>query len=106
MITVTIFKNGDKLRGFSVTDHSDFSQDGADIVCSAVSSAVQLTANGVTEVAGATADVHVDEEAAIITLKTDSDDRAVQMLIKSFSLHMEILSEDYEENIKYSILEV
>lgn len=106
MITVKIFKRGNVFAGFSVTDHSDYAEEGVDIVCAAVSSSVQLAANGVTEVAGAAADITVNEENAEITLKTDCESEAAQAILGAFALHMEILSGDYEENIKFCILEV
>lgn len=106
MITVKIFKNNGLFKGFSVTDHSDYAQEGADIVCAAVSSSVQFAANGITEIAGAEADITVNEEDAEITLKTDCESDAAQAILGAFALHMEIMSGDYEENIKFCILEV
>ena len=106
MTTVKIFKRGNMHAGFSVIDHTDFDVEGADVLCAAVSSSVQLTANGVTEIAGAKADISVDESNAEITLKTDDESEAVQAVLATFALHMEILSGDYQENIKFCILEV
>ena len=106
MTTVELFKNEIGFCGFSVMDHSGYDEEGEDIVCAAVSSAVQLTANGITEIAGAEAEITADEETARITLKTDPENDAAQILLASFALHMEIMSEDYKENIKLCILEV
>ena len=106
MTDVKVFRSEGGYVGFSVRDHSDYDEEGADIVCSAISSAVQFAANGITEVAGAVADISVDEETAEITLRTSPDNEAAQVLLASFVLHMEILSEDYNENIKFCILEV
>ena len=106
MTTVKLFKENGRICGFSVADHSGYDEEGEDIVCAAVSSAVQLTANGITEIAGADADVSVNEKTAEITLRTDPSNEGAQLLLAAFALHMEILSEDYSENIIYRILEV
>ncbi|MBQ3379253.1 MAG: ribosomal-processing cysteine protease Prp [Clostridia bacterium] len=106
MTTVKVFKTNGRFCGFSVADHSGYDEEGEDIVCSAVSSAVQFAANGITEVAGAEADVSVNEKTAEITLRTSPDNDGAQILLAAFALHMEILSEDYNENIKFCILEV
>ncbi|HCS11735.1 MAG TPA: ribosomal-processing cysteine protease Prp, partial [Clostridiales bacterium] len=37
MITVTIYRTKDEIKGFIVEGHSDYAEEGADIVCASVS---------------------------------------------------------------------
>ena len=50
MIRVEFTKSGELLTSFSVSGHAGYDDYGHDIVCASVTSAVQLTANGITEV--------------------------------------------------------
>ena len=50
MIRVEFTKSGELLTCFSVSGHAGYDDYGHDIVCASVTSAVQLTANGITEV--------------------------------------------------------
>ncbi len=97
MIRVNFFTLGDSLVGFEVSGHSDSAQAGEDIICSAVSSAVYMTANTVTDVICQSADIKVDD--GYLYLKTESTDE-VQTILKGLQLHLISLSQDYPENIK------
>ncbi|MFQ8600843.1 MAG: ribosomal-processing cysteine protease Prp [Oscillospiraceae bacterium] len=57
MIRAVFQKSGDWFKGFEISGHAGYAGHGRDIVCASVSSAVMLTANAVTEVAGIDADV-------------------------------------------------
>ena len=50
MIQAKILRRNGRTAGFSVSGHAGYADSGKDIVCAAVSSAVQLTANGITVV--------------------------------------------------------
>ena len=50
------------ITGFTISGHSDFAEQGSDIVCSAVSSAVYMAANTITEVQQIEAEAHRREE--------------------------------------------
>lgn len=50
MTTVTFLKSDDIICGFEISGHSDFAEEGSDIVCAAISSAAYMTANTVTEI--------------------------------------------------------
>lgn len=97
MIKVTFFKKGESFTGFEISGHSGFAEEGADIVCSAVSSAAYMTANTLTEIAGVKADIAVDDGY----LKFISSDcsEAVQTIYKGMSLHLNALAEQYEKYI-------
>ena len=61
MIRVEFTKSGELLTSFSVSGHAGYDDYGHDIVCAPVTSAVQLTANGITEVLKLPAKVDVEE---------------------------------------------
>lgn len=98
MIKAVFYRQGSggragALCGFSVSGHAGFGFEGNDIVCSAVSSAVMLVCNAVTEYFGASADVGVEENRITLRLKEDND--SARRLIEAFCGHMEIIAEEY-----------
>ncbi|HIZ55283.1 MAG TPA: ribosomal-processing cysteine protease Prp [Firmicutes bacterium] len=104
MIRAEFYRRHGKLTGFLISGHALFDEYGRDIVCASVTSAVQLTANGITECAGGTADVSVRENSIGLTLKK-CDDISVCFL-QALRLHLECLSQDYEKTIELIDLEV
>jgi len=52
MINVKIFRDGQVIRGFSVSGHSDYRPRGSDIVCSAISALSQTAILALKQVAG------------------------------------------------------
>ena len=70
MITVTFKTNGNLICGFTVSGHSDYAQEGSDIVCAAVSSAVIMSANTITEVQHINADVTESDGFVNLNLST------------------------------------
>ncbi len=107
MITVTFCEKDDRLTGFQISGHSGYAEQGADIVCAAVSSAAILTANTATEVLHLQADVK--EEDGFMHFQTEpADVNAAQPLLQGFKLHCRELQKVYPQNIrcqtkKYSI---
>ncbi len=79
--------------GFEISGHAGYGEAGSDIVCSAVSSAVMLVCNAVTDFFGADADVTVEENR--IVLRLNSFDKPSERLLESFHVHMENIAEDY-----------
>lgn len=103
MISVTFLSEGGKLTGFELSGHSDYAEHGYDIVCSAVSSAVFLTANNITDVFGVKADVTVsDGYMKLVSEEADASPR----LIEGLRLHLLQLEEQYKNDLKVKISEV
>lgn len=99
-----MYKRKDVCIGFSVTGHAGYAEYGQDIVCAGVTSAVQLTINGITEILQLPADVEVEDNLISILL-SDCDDKAVAFL-EAFALHMTLLSQDYQGTIQLTDTEV
>lgn len=105
MIEAKFFYSKDGVcTGFEIHGHSGFADSGLDIVCSAVSCAVQMCCNGVTEVVGAYADIFVDADT--VSVRIESDDERVQVLLESLKMEIGLLEENYGENVSLCVLEV
>ena len=105
MIKASFFySKGGFCVGFEVSGHSGFAESGFDIVCAAVSCAVQMCCNGITEIVKADAEVFVDSDE--ISLKVESFDEKVQVLLESLKMQIGLLEKDYGENISLFLLEV
>lgn len=101
MIKAQFFKVNEKYCGFSISGHAGYAERGHDIVCASVSSAVQMTANTVTEIIGA--DAAVKNVNGTISLKLESNngekaERAMSV-IAGLRLHLSLLSKQYKGTI-------
>ena len=91
--------------GFAVSGHAGYADSGKDIVCAAVSSAVQLTANGITEILHYPAEVSAEGDT--VRLHTSGElPEGVQAMLDAFRLHIELLRDDYPKFIRIRYLEV
>ena len=88
------------LTGFQVAGHctADSGDETGRIACAAVSSAAYMTANTLTEIVGASADIEVEDGA--MTLALTSDPVPCQTVLKGFLLHMRQLAAEYEKQIE------
>ena len=94
--------------GFSVSGHAGAGAFGRDIVCAAVSSAVMLTANTITDYLFCKADVK-DQNGKIMLVLKDPDSAmaiAAKQVIASFHNHMHLLAKDSKGKINVSIREM
>ena len=69
MTTVTFRMEGDRITGFDSKGHSGYAEEGADIVCAAITSAIRLVEATINDVLGLAASVKVREEDASISLR-------------------------------------
>ncbi|MBR1528227.1 MAG: ribosomal-processing cysteine protease Prp [Oscillospiraceae bacterium] len=90
-------ENGSLCR-CSVKGHAGFADAGQDIVCAAVSSAVQLTANLITESFQEQADISADDNLIRIILK-QPDSGSASLLLEGLFTHLQYISEDYPKTI-------
>jgi hypothetical protein len=106
MIQAKFFSKAGQLTGFSVSGHSGYADAGEDIVCAAVSSAVQLTANGITEISHLPAQVEVGENTVSLRLVDSASIGSGQAFLEALQLHLSVLAEDYPKNVKLTCTEV
>ncbi len=109
MTTVTFFSEGSRITGFEAKGHSGYAQEGEDIVCAAVTSAVRLVECTVNDVLGLEASVKVREKDASITLKLparlgQTNESTCQALLTGLMVHLVQLAEEYPNTI--SVMEV
>ena len=90
-------------KGLTIDGHANFAEQGKDIVCAAVSSAVKLTECTINDVLGNHANTKIIEDEPRITLTLPAvcdDEDAVQAVLTGFMLTMCSLREDYPEYIE------
>ncbi len=107
MIKAEFLRYSGALVGFSVTGHAGAGEYGHDIVCSAVTSAVMLTANTITDFLFAEADVKIGNNKVLLVLK-DPDSAmsiAAKQVIASFMKHLEIIADDEKGTIQITVKE-
>ena len=102
MTTVTFYMEGERIVGFTVQGHS--ADEGSDIICAAVTSAVRLTECAVNDVLGLGASVKVRESDASITMKipgglSEANETTCQTLLAALMVHFASLHEEYPDHI-------
>ena len=109
MTTVAFHLEGSRIVGFEVKGHSGYADEGSDIVCAAVTSAVRLCECAINDVLGLEASIKVRQKDASISLKLpgglgQTNDSTCQTLLTALMVYLTELHEEYPENI--SVLEV
>ena len=103
MTKVEFFGRDGRLTGFSVSGHSGYGEEGTDIVCSAVSTAVMFAECTITDVLGNRVKTKVNEEEARITLTLPNvceDEDTVQAVLTGMMLTLCELRDQYPEYIE------
>ena len=105
-----IFTVTDKvIQCFEISGHSDYSEEGSDIICAAVSSAAYMTANTLTEVLTEVQSLaaEITEQDGLMKVSlSPKDAKAAEIVLNGFLLHLNALSEQYKDYIKVKISEV
>ena len=104
MITASFRMKGDRIEGFTVKGHSGFADEGHDIVCAAVTSAIRLTECAVNDVLGLEAAVKVRQKDAYLSLKLPAKlgqtaESTCQTLMTALMVHFAQLHEEYPDHI-------
>ncbi len=93
------------LVGFHIKGHSGYSHEGEDIVCAAISSAVYMTINTVTDVIGIDAEVSAENGDAVLKIPV-SDAEMCKTILQGLRLHLLDLERQYSDFIKVKFTEV
>ncbi len=107
MIKCEFFTENERITGFSVSGHSGYAEAGGDIVCAAVSAAVDMAETTINDVCGAKAKARVKDEQARITLKLPTvcdEEDTVQAVLAGMLLYLCNLRDEYPDYIE--VLEV
>ena len=98
MTRITFDLEGERIVGFQVCGHSGYAEAGEDIVCAAVSSAVNLVNATVNEVLGRSASVKVREGEVSFHLPgglSETDEATCQNLLAGMMVYLSDLHQEY-----------
>lgn len=95
-----------ELTGFRVEGHSGYAEEGADIVCAAVSSAVYFTVNTITEVLLVPPLSLRAEEGELFFRVEEGDGPVCRPLFQGLKLHLVQLEEQYPGFLRVDELEL
>ena len=103
MTKVEFFDQDGRISGFTVSGHSGYGEEGTDIVCASVSTAVQFASCVISDVLGNRVKTKVNEKEARITLTlpaTCEDEEAVQAVLTGMMLTLCELRDQYPDYIE------
>ena len=103
MIKVTFYKHTDDFTGFEFSGHSDYAEEGFDIVCAAVSSAAYLTANLLSD--SFFEHIDVTQSDGYMKLTAEKSDNSGRLIFGLYQ-HLLQLEEQYTKDIIVKITEV
>ena len=109
MIIAEFEKLAENFVGFNISGHANYADYGKDIVCAAVSSALQMVTNGLTEILKLRCKIKKDENNIALKIIANNKTDALKSgyaFIESFYLHLKLLAKNYKRTIKVIILEV
>ncbi len=99
MTTAKFLFADDLIVSFELSGHSGFGEEGTDIVCSAVSSAVYMTANTITEILKLNPKTVVRDGYLKLEMNLD-DARKSKTITDGLYLHLSELQGQYPNNLK------
>lgn len=105
MTHVEIVYDNNIIIGFKMKGHAEFNTKGPDILCASLSTASQMTINGVLDWTGLSVQDTIKEysvEEAILEFNVDGfcESSVVQHLFKSFEMYVCALENQYEKFVK------
>ena len=115
MTKITFYKRNGIYYGFRETGHSEFADEGHDIVCSALSAMTMLIINTVEVSYASRVDYTIDEKTTDITVKVmsalpeyEKDEKkrfAIAGLLQGYFLQLMDLTEDYYDFLSVEEIE-
>ena len=109
MISIKVFVTPQgSVLGFELFGHSGYDEFGKDIVCSAVSSAVYMVINTLSEVLNIDFEIlDIEEKNAYFKFKISNENFCIcKYIMIGLKNHLVNLEEQYYKNIKVSYVEV
>ena len=100
MIKAVFRRRGRYLDGFTVSGHAGDEEAGRNLLCAAVSSAVYMTVNTITEIVGCEIECEEDDGYMDVDLvRRDPKSHEASVIIDGLRLHLEELSKTYPDFI-------
>ena len=105
MTTVTFRSSEGRIVGFDATGHSGYAEEGEDIVCAGITSAIRLVEATINDVLGLAASVKVNEETTTISLRlpgglSEADENVCQTLLTGMMVYFTELRDEFPDNIE------
>ena len=99
MTTAKFLFSDDVIVSFELSGHSGYAKEGEDIVCSAVSSAVYMVANTITEILKLNPETVVRDGYLKVQMNIE-DARKSKVITDGLYLHLGELQNQYPNNLK------
>ena len=104
MTRVIIYQFENYISGFEISGHSGYSDEGSDIVCSAVSTASQMAVTGIKEVLKKNAFIEISSGYLKLKLdKNDMGDEKVQFMLETMKKTIKEISKEYSKFVKMEV---
>ena len=105
MTTITFRTEGDRIIGFDSQGHSGYAEEGADIVCAAISSTISLVDVTINDVLGLAASVKIREEDTFISIRlpgglSEYAEHTSQTLMTGLMVYFAQLHDEFPDNIE------
>ena len=102
MTKVEIFRKNGNIIGYKVSGHSGYSEQGSDIICSAISTSLQMTLIGIQEVLKLKVDFKINDGFLDVDLKNISLDKLTQIniLTEAMAMFLRELTKQYPKYIR------
>ena len=109
MTNITFYRNKKDIVKFIAEDHAAYAEEGADIVCAAVSALTMHTLNGLTDIVGLAVGYEVREaylECILPAEMPKEKAKGAKVLMDALYLSLHDLQKQYETYITITELEV
>lgn len=105
MTKITIFKKEGKIWSYQIKGHSGFAEEGKDIVCSAISTASQMTLLGLEDVLNLKVESDIQDGYMQVKVLDDFQNESVQILMKTLEKTLEHFAKEYAKFVKMEVKE-
>ena len=102
MTKVEIFRKNGNIIGYKASGHSGYSEQGSDIICSAISTSLQMTLIGIQEILKLKVDFKINDGFLDVDLKNISRDKLTQtnILTEAMAIFLKELTKQYPKYIR------
>ena len=102
MTKVEIFGKNGNIIGYKASGHSGYSEQGSDIICSAISTSLQMTLIGIQEILKLKVDFKINDGFLDVDLKNISLDKLTQtnILTETMAIFLKELTKQYPKYIR------
>ena len=105
MTTITFRSEGNRIIGFDSQGHSGYAEEGEDIVCAAITSAIRLVEATLNDVLGLAASVKIREEDTFFSIRLpgglgDIAEHTSHTLIAVLKVYFAQLHDEFPDNIE------